>query len=90
MRLAHGPQRRLLQMPQLRLHERLLVEGSEEFGDVHRIPLTPACAKITSLAPVAQLDRVTDYESVGQRFESSRAYLEMNEIRAIGNGGPSF
>src|SRR5437588_12551995 len=25
-------------------------------------------------APVAQLDRVSDYESEGQRFESSRAY----------------
>jgi hypothetical protein len=25
-------------------------------------------------APVAQLDRVPDYESVGRRFESCRAY----------------
>ena len=29
-------------------------------------------------APVAQLDRVSDYESEGQRFESSRAYRKQN------------
>ena len=30
-------------------------------------------------APVAQLDRVTDYESVGQGFESLPAYQEKTE-----------
>ena len=29
-------------------------------------------------APVAQLDRVTDYESVGQGFESLPAYQEIS------------
>src|SRR5204863_2498008 len=32
-------------------------------------------------APVAQLDRVSDYESEGQRFESSRAYLSLPTVR---------
>src|SRR2546430_16326865 len=32
-------------------------------------------------APVAQLDRVSDYESEGQRFESSRAYLTLPTVR---------
>ena len=45
------------------------------------------------LAPVAQLDRVTDYESEGQRFESSRAYFqnkrdrESAEINSLASGG---
>ena len=30
--------------------------------------------RITKYAPVAQLDRVTDSDSVGRWFESSRAY----------------
>src|SRR5262249_51612833 len=37
-------------------------------------PLTCYTPEIAS-APVAQMDRATDYESVGQRFESSRAYF---------------
>ena len=32
----------------------------------------------TAYAPVAQLDRVTDYESVGRRFESCRTYIKRN------------
>ena len=44
---------------------------------------------ITSFAPVAQLDRVLDYESRGREFESSRvrhSYLNniniLNEMRS--------
>ncbi len=33
-----------------------------------------ACDEDTANAPVAQLDRVTDYESVGRGFESLPAY----------------
>ena len=33
----------------------------------------------TRYAPVAQLDRVTDYESVGRGFESLPAYQDQNE-----------
>ena len=36
--------------------------------------------KIPLNAPVAQLDRVLDYESRGQRFESSRARHYVIEI----------
>ena len=40
---------------------------------------TPICSYVSALsdavyAPVAQLDRVTDYESVGRGFESLLAY----------------
>src|SRR5215470_10880565 len=47
------------------------------------------------LAPVAQLDRASDYESEGQRFESSRAYnLNPNHEQAdpdwIRNRSPRF
>src|SRR5262245_48644685 len=34
-----------------------------------------SCNILNWFAPVAQLDRVSDYESEGQRFESSRAYF---------------
>src|SRR2546427_2449159 len=37
------------------------------------------CAILNGCAPVAQMDRATDYESVGQRFESSRAYLSFRD-----------
>jgi hypothetical protein len=39
------------------------------------------CDKIT--APIAQLDRVPDYESVGRRFESSWAHQENQGLTAI-------
>lgn len=32
-------------------------------------------------APVAQLDRATDYESVGRRFESFRAHHKSKKIK---------
>ena len=35
--------------------------------------------RITKYAPVAQLDRVTDSDSVGRWFESSRAYHEKRQ-----------
>ena len=43
-----------------------------------RFTFRPDFAIITpaEYAPVAQLDRVTDSDSVGQRFESARAYHE--------------
>ena len=78
MRLVDGSQRCLLQVPQLRLNERLLLE----FGGVDEILKPQGCAKLSGLAPVAQLDRVTDYESVGQRFESSRAYFKTQRLAA--------
>ena len=34
-------------------------------------------------APVAQLDRVTDYESVGRRFESCRAHLSFKVLGSV-------
>ena len=43
-------------------------------------------------APVAQLDRATDFESVGRRFESSRACSSSGKYRRVWidqkNGGP--
>ena len=42
-----------------------VAEGSSPF--THPIPLFIS-------APVAQLDRAPDFESVGRRFESCRAY----------------
>ena len=47
---------------------------------------TPICYYISALsdavyAPVAQLDRVTDYESVGRGFESLLAYQKKRVIR---------
>ena len=41
------------------------VEGSS--------PFTHPIFRIGNYAPVAQLDRVADFESVGRRFESYRA-----------------
>ena len=42
-----------------------------------------ACYYVQALesayAPIAQLDRVTDYESVGRGFESLSAYQEKTE-----------
>lgn len=38
-------------------------------------PLADSSGKGEGWAPVAQLDRVPDFESVGRRFESCRAYL---------------
>jgi hypothetical protein len=36
------------------------------------------------LAPVAQLDRVPDYESVGRRFESCRARQNIEGLQSSG------
>jgi hypothetical protein len=50
-----------------------VVEGSIPFTH----PIFLASIFISSLrkfAPVAQLDRAPDFESVGRRFESCRAY----------------
>ena len=44
-------------------------EGSSPFTH----PIEYTCWMIYK-APVAQLDRVADFESVGRRFESYRAY----------------
>ena len=38
---------------------------------------TQARYQVRAYAPVAQLDRVTDYESVGRGFESLLAYQKM-------------
>ncbi len=36
----------------------------------------------SNCAPVAQLDRAPDFESVGRRFESCRAYQEIQGVMA--------
>src|SRR6056297_2535272 len=41
-------------------------------------------------APVAQLDRVPDYESVGRRFESCRARHNKSKGLAVFIAGPFF
>ena len=41
--------------------------------------------RITKYAPVAQLDRVTDSDSVGRWFESSRAYQIPKSCIAFGD-----
>jgi hypothetical protein len=52
--------------------------SSAEWKQKIRFTFRPDFAIITpaEYAPVAQLDRVTDSDSVGQRFESARAYHE--------------
>ncbi len=35
-------------------------------------------------APVAQLDRVADFESVGRRFESFRAHHKFDHLKIYG------
>ena len=40
--------------------------------------------RITKYAPVAQLDRVTDSDSVGRWFESSRAYQNIFPLLMAG------
>ncbi len=37
-------------------------------------PCSGYAARVSNHAPVAQLDRAPDFESVGRRFESCRAY----------------
>ncbi len=46
-----------------------------------RSRMTTAVKLASACAPVAQLDRASDYESEGQRFESSRAYFILKELR---------
>ena len=52
-------------------------------GHAYQLTGGAACGKISMPskgqeinAPVAQLDRVPDYESVGRKFESCRAHHE--------------
>ena len=47
-------------------------EGSSPFTHPNIYCIRPR--QETDEAPVAQLDRVADFESVGRRFESYRAY----------------
>ena len=51
-----------------------------------RIPPPPCKVKAVH-APVAQLDRVTDYESVGWRFDPSRAHFLLDISRLSASGG---
>jgi hypothetical protein len=39
--------------------------------------------KASSKAPVAQLDRVSDYESGGHRFESCLVYQENQGVKSL-------
>ena len=41
-------------------------------------------------APIAQLDRVTDYESVGRGFESLSAYQKTTQFRKVLGGFSLF
>ncbi len=45
--------------------------------------LQMVCNGLTPCAPVAQLDRAPDFESVGRRFESCRAYQSKKVIQAV-------
>ena len=54
--------------------------GGRGFKSLHS-PHFIACEKMTHKAPVAQLDRVADFESVGRRFESYRAYQIQEKIQ---------
>ena len=63
---------------------RALVCGAGGRGFESRIPphenKTKSLIKLFfTVAPVAQLDRVTDFESVGYRFESCRAHHFYND-----------
>ncbi len=62
------------------------VEGSSPFTHpIFIIPLqnTQSILQRYCFAPVAQLDRAPDFESVGRRFESCRAYQKNNLIKLI-------
>ncbi len=50
------------------------VEGSNPF--THPVPSRRIAVFGFVYAPVAQLDRAPDFESVGRRFESYRAYMK--------------
>ena len=50
----------------------LVVVGSSPI--THPIKILKKTPKIFNYAPVAQLDRAPDFESVGRGFESLRAY----------------
>ena len=67
-------------MPSGTAHLHLYTAGvrRSEWKQKIRFTFRPDFAIITpaEYAPVAQLDRVTDSDSVGQRFESARAYHE--------------
>ena len=67
-------------MPSGTAHLHLYTAGvrRSEWKQKIRFTFQPDFAIITpaEYAPVAQLDRVTDSDSVGQRFESARAYHE--------------
>src|SRR6266542_6253317 len=48
------------------------------------------CRTTDALAPLAQLDRASDYESEGQRFKSSRARHKHEAPQALGLRGLCF
>ena len=54
------------------------VGSSPTTHPIQKHPLQPAgCNGFSPCAPVAQLDRAPDFESVGRGFESLRAYQKL-------------
>ena len=64
--------------------QRIIVKISKNFFE-NRLHFFILYVKIAErYAPVAQLDRVTDYESVGRGFESLLAYHAAKKTSSIG------
>src|SRR5204863_2850150 len=66
-------------VPTSELHQVFCVKtiGKARRFTIHDLPFTIYCQK----APVAQLDRVPDYESGGRMFESCRVHqLKSNDL----------
>ena len=64
------------------------VEGSSPFTHpIFIIPLqnTQSILQRYCFAPVAQMDRAPDFESVGRRFESCRAYQKNDKFHPLQN-----
>ena len=60
--------------------------GGRGFKSLHSPQILLSAGSETDDAPVAQLDRVADFESVGRRFESYRAYQKIKR-RALSSAG---
>src|SRR5688500_14644887 len=63
-------------------HQRASVRRSAFVLRTERFTYRLATISITDFAPVAQLDRVPDYESGGRTFESCRVHHENQRLAA--------
>ena len=61
----------------------MFFRGSLLFRFTFRREFAIIVSTLKRYAPVAQLDRVTDSDSVGQRFESARAYHKKPAVRQV-------